>query len=880
MAVNGVEIKISELNPLRYIQVNKIDYNYITSNFVNTLFTSPTNPFKYIQRFGIGDLARTQFCTIGEFTLGEEVWFLTAKLMNSVNEEVRTITVTEKTGSFNNGDLRVFEIEDELTGEGYYYVAIEFKHVLSGVTKIAQFASEPFIVEASANCLPKIVYTDSKNYPNYYLFFATGIVFQMRAEVLLNQLPKVDLINYRNNIDTTENLHRRFYYNYELITYRLAPVWIASKLKFALSLSNCYVNFEPFMLTADDDIELIEDGLNACTFKFKLNSNGDKLIINGDDLTGDETEFTKNFTNLECGGDLSIACPPFSPTCPSSDSAFEQWLSNNPTSGTNTGDQDLSGYLLKDTTLQTAETPTDTSLFSSWNGTSRVKSTLLSIWNVLKAKADLLYVSLTLRFEKHTGFYSANDPRNKKILVTYNGDKTVTLSRSDGVFQGYYEGLPIAGLTNGYTSPAISETTPTGLWFLYYNGTDIIWSQTPFLFSYCMITIAYFRTDGTFLFVVPETHGFMPESTHEELHKAIGAYGYSGNGVSGYTLNSTTATNRRPTFEAGVIADEDKHTDLLAMSSNYTRSWITSAGAITSDWNNAEIIPLNGNRPIINVITNGLGSQVDITNNNYCAVFVFKIAVGADSDSQRYRCVILQPQHQGTLTQMQAVNYTAVNINGLTGISNEIIFTQKIIVRYTGGNWSLYSVENISGNARFSVISSGATAGVNELNVSMDARTNLTGITLDANADIIDSYITNHKTWTTSGHTGTANTIAGFDGTGVAKEYKATIQSAISTSSGTIDLGVNTITVLTTTLTNSHTITVTPTAPTEFINSQIAQLDFTTGVTTPSITLTAPSGVTFKWRHAEITAWTASKTYTIQFVWISSTRCDIYYLIS
>jgi len=453
------------------------------------------------------------------------------------------------------------------------------------------------------------------------------------------------------------------------------------------------------------------------------------------------------------------------------DPLFTAWLSHNPTSGTNTGDQNLTPYLLKDTELQTAETPTDTSLFSSWNGTARVKHTLLAIWNFLKAKADLLYVSVTLRIEKHTGFYSSNDPRNKKILVTYNGDKTVTLNRSDGVFQGYYEGLPIAGLTNGYTSPAISETTPTGLWFLYYNGTDVIWSQTPFLFSHCMITIAYFRTDGTFLFVVPETHGFMPESTHEELHKAIGAYGYSGNGVSGYTLNSTTATNRRPTFEAGVIADEDKFTDLALMNGNYTRSWITSGGSITSDWNNTEIIPLNGARPIINVITNGLGSQVDITNNNYCAIFVFKIAVGADADSQRYRCVILQPQHQGTLTQMQAISFTNVNINGLAGISNEIIFTQKIIVRYTALNWTITSIENISGNARFSVIVNGVSGGVNELNVSMDARTHLTGLTLDANADIINDYITNHKPWTTSGHTMTPNTIAGSDASGNAKEY-------------------------------------------------------------------------------------------------------------
>ena len=507
---------------------------------------------------------------------------------------------------------------------------------------------------------------------------------------------------------------------------------------------------------------------------------------------------------------------------------------------------DLSGYLLKDTTLQTAEIPTDTSLFSWWNGTSRVKSTLLAIWNVLKAKADLLYVSVQLRFEKHTGFYSANDPRNKKILVTYNGDKTVTLNRSDGVFQGYFEGVAIAGLTNGYTSPAINETTPIGLWFLYNNGTSTFWSQTPFLFSYCMITIAYFRTDGTFLFVVPETHGFMPESTHEELHKAIGAYGYSGNGVSGYTLNSTTATNRRPTFEAGVIADEDKFTDLALMNSNYTRSWITSGGSITSDWNNTEIIPLNGARPIINVITNGLGSQVDITNNNYCAIFVFKIAVGADSDSQRYRCVILQPQHQGTLTQMQAVNYTSVNINGLTGISNEIIFTQKIIVRYTGNNWTITSIENISGNARFSVISSGTTSGVNELNVTMDARTHLTGLTLDANADIIDSLVTSNVT--------------------------------TSATSGVITLAKQTVTTLTTTLTNAHTLTIIPELPTVFTNRNYSEVVLTVGATAPSITWSAPTDVVFTWTAPLGTPAGGLKINTkhkLFYDWESATSCLI-----
>ena len=81
------------------------------------------------------------------------------------------------------------------------------------------------------------------------------------------------------------------------------------------------------------------------------------------------------------------------------DPIFSQWLMNHPdlvqdsnyvhtdnnytdadaqtvanTSGTNTGDQDLTPYLLKDTTLQTADTPELTSLFSFWKiGVGRVK---------------------------------------------------------------------------------------------------------------------------------------------------------------------------------------------------------------------------------------------------------------------------------------------------------------------------------------------------------------------------------------------------------------------------------------------------------------------------------------------------------------------------
>jgi hypothetical protein len=493
-------------------------------------------------------------------------------------------------------------------------------------------------------------------------------------------------------------------------------------------------------------------------------------------------------------------------------------------------------------------TPVDADKFSIWNSVGGLLEsvTWANIKATLKTYFDTIYVPLTLRFEKHTGFHSENDPHNKKIIPSYDvTTKKVTLTRADGTFQGYFLGEPIVGLTNNWVSDAIPTATPTGLWFLYHNGTAYVWSQTVFLFSYIQIAYCYFRADGTFLFCGKETHGFMPWLSHEEAHKLLGCYSNSGNGVSGYTLNSTTEAHRRPTFDAGELADEDNWGDVLAMSSNYTNAWIDSAGNITSSVANADILTLNGATPYINVITGGLGTQVAMTNNNYSAIFVYKQLVGGDANSQRYRTVCLQPQIQGSLATIQALTSNSANINGLLGIAPEMVFTNKIIVFMTGNNWQLYSVENISGS-RLSQVSSVGSSNVNELNVTMTPRTILTGITLQGNADIIESLTT-----------------------------KNVISNATS---GTITLAKQTVTTLTTTLTNAHTLTIIPELPTVFTTRNYQELFLTVGATAPSITWSAPTDVTFKWSAPLGEPTTGLKINTMHslfFNWQSETYCII-----
>jgi hypothetical protein len=143
----------------------------------------------------------------------------------------------------------------------------------------------------------------------------------------------------------------------------------------------------------------------------------------------------------------------------------------------------------------------------------------------------------------------------------------------------------------------------------------------------------------------------------------------------------------------------------------------------------------------------------------------------------------------------------------------------------------------------------------------------------------IDNINNAHKPWLTSGHTGTANKIAGFDALGATKEYSTNelepllIESNQST--GIVDLLPNSMKILTTTFTNTHTITITPTIPTEFTNISDAEVYFSVGASLPSITISAPSGVTFVPWTALPTVWVINTKYKFMFIWHSETRCDI-----
>ena len=148
------------------------------------------------------------------------------------------------------------------------------------------------------------------------------------------------------------------------------------------------------------------------------------------------------------------------------------------------------------------------------------------------------YRTVTKEF---TGFVA---PEN--IIVTYDPTgRTITLT---GTVEGYFQGQLVTSLVSGWVSDA--HGTANGSWFLYYNGTAFVWSQTPWTFDMMMIAYVYYGASDKF--AIRETHGLMPWQTHKELHETVGTYFNSGGDMAGYTPASTTPAARRPSVSATV----------------------------------------------------------------------------------------------------------------------------------------------------------------------------------------------------------------------------------------------------------------------------------------------------------------------------------------
>ncbi len=289
------------------------------------------------------------------------------------------------------------------------------------------------------------------------------------------------------------------------------------------------------------------------------------------------------------------------------------------------------------------------------------------------------------------------EPEN--VVVSYNSTtRAVTLA---GTVTCLWRGRPITEIISGWESPAHAEN-PQGNLFLKYDGSTFSWSTIPWAFTDVQIALLVVE-DGQ-IFCVREPHGLMQWQSHENLHKNIGTYKYSGGALSNYTLSSVTATDKRPQVQECVLYDEDVKTTIPALTTNaYTSMYLSEANTVNLDIDQTEIVPLSGNGlPLYNQWNGTSFVQTEMPKDKFMSLWVMAVPASADSGSQKYRYLFLQGQSiSNTLAEQRGVSSLSLNLGDFQDVVPEFVHINQIILTRTGnssGNWAISEVNTLLGS--------------------------------------------------------------------------------------------------------------------------------------------------------------------------------------
>lgn len=285
-----------------------------------------------------------------------------------------------------------------------------------------------------------------------------------------------------------------------------------------------------------------------------------------------------------------------------------------------------------------------------------------------------------------TGF---TDPEN--IVVTYDSiNRTITLT---GNVEAYYKWQKVTELVSWRTSEPHSSAPWN--YFLHYCEHWFVFDTTPWEFD--CLRIAYCQANW-YKIGIREVHWFMQRQSHKEFHETIGTYRSAWWDFSSYVLNSSLATNRRPNIAALTVYDEDlKSTIPLLNSKKYTHRYLSWAGARAFDIQQDDIIKQNWTVPRYNYFNGSTWTFADIPTSQYAAIFVVWIPATADSVSQEYRYMFVQPQTYWSLAQIQALTPNSLTHWDSTSLVSEFVFFGKIIIQSIWWNWQIKSVELLTG---------------------------------------------------------------------------------------------------------------------------------------------------------------------------------------
>lgn len=291
-----------------------------------------------------------------------------------------------------------------------------------------------------------------------------------------------------------------------------------------------------------------------------------------------------------------------------------------------------------------------------------------------------------------TIFTDALDPTgfldNENIAVSYDSSaRTITLTRVGGI-NYYWRGTKYT-LASPWTSSA--HTATTGIWYLATtDGTTFAWSQTAWAFSDMQVAWVWYGSSDKF--AMREVHGTMPWQAHDILHDTVGCYRESGLTLDGatYVVGGTpTDAANTPGVLGGAIHDEDCETAIAAWSQGtYTQLWFSGSDTGNFDTTATSLIRKGTNYPYINNWSGSAWSDVEMLTGRFANVYLLYVPAAADSNSQKYRQLVLQPQYSySTLASAQGEAVTSLRLTGIAAITPESVIYGRITIE-TSASWA------------------------------------------------------------------------------------------------------------------------------------------------------------------------------------------------
>lgn len=282
---------------------------------------------------------------------------------------------------------------------------------------------------------------------------------------------------------------------------------------------------------------------------------------------------------------------------------------------------------------------------------------------------DNLLLTTLLDTKQLTGFID-----NRNITVTGNStDRKVTLTHGTNIV--YYWRWVKYSLWTSWTSPTAHGTDTAKIYYLYTTDwVNFVWSDTMRTFADIQVSQAFYDTTLSKWIYTREIHGTYDIESHLIDHNNIWTFRTSGWTPTTWTyqLNSSVDADITPWFDAALVYDEDLPSDINAWTQGtYTLMNVNNAGATVI--NTTKTFPFyNTAAGYINYFVNWV--ETEWATNKFYNVYQILFPVANDTDSQKYRMLLLQPQAEYTsLWAAQAESFNWLALGSFAGIAPEFV---------------------------------------------------------------------------------------------------------------------------------------------------------------------------------------------------------------